>query len=148
MAFFFSSSMPTWVWAWLCCPTDTSDHMCQRGICKRVSLSAKLISQILSIRSFRFLSTYHMDVFFDQNGWTFGNILKPMPFSIPNMILQIFGFLQGPLNHDFFGNILEFLRILRFLKKYREKCIKHEPFGKLKKHTVVLGCMQTPKSFR
>ena len=93
----------------------------------------KLISQILSIRSFRFLSTYHMDVFFDQNGWTFGNILKPMPFSIPNMILQIFGFLHGPLNHNFFGNILEFLRILRFLKKYREKCIKHEPFGKLKK---------------
>ena len=35
-----SSSMPPWVWFWLCRPTDPSDHLCQWGICKRVSLSA------------------------------------------------------------------------------------------------------------
>ena len=35
-----SSSMPPWVWFWLCRPTDPFDHLCQWGICKRVSLSA------------------------------------------------------------------------------------------------------------
>ena len=33
-----SSSMPAWVWAWICCPADTSYHLCQWGICNRVSL--------------------------------------------------------------------------------------------------------------
>ena len=51
----------------------------------------------------------------------------------PKYDIAIFWFSTWPLNHNFFGNILEFLRILRFLIKYREKCIKHEPFGKLKK---------------
>ena len=31
--------MPTGVWGWLCCPANTSDHLCQWRICKRVSLS-------------------------------------------------------------------------------------------------------------
>ena len=47
----------------------------------------------------------------------------------PKYDIAIFWFSTWPLNHNFFGNILEFLRILRFLKKYQEKCIKHEPFG-------------------
>ena len=37
--YIFSPSMPAGVWGWLCCPANTSNHLCQRRICKRVSLS-------------------------------------------------------------------------------------------------------------
>ena len=38
MTLIFSTSMSAGVRAWLCCPADTSYHLCQWGICKRVSL--------------------------------------------------------------------------------------------------------------
>ena len=34
----FSPSMPSWVWAWLCRPADTSHHLRKWRLCKRVSL--------------------------------------------------------------------------------------------------------------
>ena len=39
MKYIFSSPVPTGVWTWLCCPARTCDHLRQRRICKRVSLS-------------------------------------------------------------------------------------------------------------
>ena len=37
MTLFFSSSMPTRVWTWLCCPANACYHLRQWRICKRVS---------------------------------------------------------------------------------------------------------------
>lgn len=43
-----SPSMSSWVWSWLRCPADTSYHLRQWGICKRVSLS-ELVCHYLSL---------------------------------------------------------------------------------------------------